>query len=189
MSYRQLEEAINKWTLELEEQEKVFLNQATQVNAWDRMLVGNGEKIVTLNEAVEKVKLDQQRLEHELDFIKSQQTELEDILKPLETGVANAPPPDPERERTYQLAETLDAQLQRMSDDLREVIEHLNTTNRSQQDESDPVVQIGKVLNAHMDSLQWIDQTSAQVQRRLDEVAKMHETRARENERIGGSSV
>ena len=59
-SYRQLEEAINKWTLELEEQEKVFLNQATQVNAWDRMMVNNGEKIVSLNEAVDKVKLDQQ---------------------------------------------------------------------------------------------------------------------------------
>ena len=39
---------------------KVFLNQATQVNAWDRMMVNNGEKIVSLNEAVEKVKLDQQ---------------------------------------------------------------------------------------------------------------------------------
>ena len=60
MSYRQLEEAINKWTLELEEQEKVFLNQATQVNAWDRLLMSNGEKIVKLHESVEKVKLDQQ---------------------------------------------------------------------------------------------------------------------------------
>ena len=48
MSYRQLEEAINKWTLELEEQEKVFLNQATQVNAWDRLLMSNGEKIVRI---------------------------------------------------------------------------------------------------------------------------------------------
>lgn len=60
LNYRQLEEAINKWTLELEEQEKVFLNQATQVNAWDRMLMDNGEKIVKLHESVEKVKLDQQ---------------------------------------------------------------------------------------------------------------------------------
>ena len=60
MNYRQLEESINKWTLELEEQEKIFLNQATQVNAWDRMLVTNGDKIVNLNQAVEKVKLDQQ---------------------------------------------------------------------------------------------------------------------------------
>ena len=60
-----------------------------------------------------------QRLEHELDFIKGQQSELEDLLRPLEASLTTAPPPDPERERTYQLAETLDAQLQRMSDDLR----------------------------------------------------------------------
>ena len=48
MSYRQLEEAINKWTLELEEQEKVFLNQATQVNAWDRLLMSNGDVVIML---------------------------------------------------------------------------------------------------------------------------------------------
>ena len=47
MNYRQLEEAINKWTLELEEQEKIFLQQATQVNAWDRLLIDNGEKVST----------------------------------------------------------------------------------------------------------------------------------------------
>ena len=38
----------------------MFLNQATQVNAWDRLLMDNGEKIVKLHESVEKVKLDQQ---------------------------------------------------------------------------------------------------------------------------------
>ena len=45
MNYRQLEEQINKWMVELEEQERVFLQQATQVNAWDRLLVDNGEKV------------------------------------------------------------------------------------------------------------------------------------------------
>lgn len=45
MSYRELEESINKWTVELEEQEKSFLHQAAQVNAWDRTLVVNGEKV------------------------------------------------------------------------------------------------------------------------------------------------
>lgn len=184
MTYRQLEEAINKWTLELEEQEKVFLNQATQVNAWDRLLVNNGEKIISLNDSVEKVRLDQQRLEHELDFIKGQQTELEDILKPLEDSLSSVPTTDIERERTYQMAETLDAQLQRMSDDLREIIEHLNSSNRNQ-DESDPVVQISRVLNAHMDSLQWIDQTTAQVQKKLDAVSKLQDIRRKESERTG----
>jgi hypothetical protein len=45
LNFCQLEENINKWTLELEEQEKLFMNQATQVNAWDRLLIGNGEKV------------------------------------------------------------------------------------------------------------------------------------------------
>ena len=43
-----------------------------------------------------------QRLEHELDFIKAQQTELEEVLRPLEASLASAPPGDAERERTYQ---------------------------------------------------------------------------------------
>lgn len=184
MNYRQLEEAINKWTMELEELEKVFLNQATQVNAWDRLLMENGEKIVKLHESVEKVKLDQQRLEHELDFVKSQQTELDELLQPLEASLVDAPPPDAERERIYSLAENMDAQLQRMGDDLREVIEHLNSANRSTND-SDPIVQISRVLNAHMDALQWIDQTSGLVQKRLDEVTKVQDIRRKESERIG----
>jgi hypothetical protein len=47
LNFCQLEESINKWTLELEEQEKLFMNQATQVNAWDRLLISNGEKVNT----------------------------------------------------------------------------------------------------------------------------------------------
>ena len=89
------------------------------------------------------------RLEHELDFVSSQQSELEEVLRPLEEPLVGAQPPDAERERIYSLAETLDAQLQRMSDDLREVIEHINSANKSQ-DESEPLVQISRVLNAHM---------------------------------------
>lgn len=45
INYQQLEENINKWMQELENQEKEFLEQATHVNAWDRLLVENGEKV------------------------------------------------------------------------------------------------------------------------------------------------
>ena len=45
MTYKQLEEETNKWMAELEEQEKNFLVQATQVNAWDRLVIENGEKV------------------------------------------------------------------------------------------------------------------------------------------------
>uniref|UniRef100_W5L3N9 Nuclear pore glycoprotein p62 n=1 Tax=Astyanax mexicanus TaxID=7994 RepID=W5L3N9_ASTMX len=185
MSYAQLEALINKWSSELEDQERHFLQQATQVNAWDRMLVENGEKITALHKDMEKVKLDQ-RLDQELDFILSQQKELEDLLAPLEesvkeqSGTIYMQNADEERER-YKLAENVDAQLKRMSQDLKEIIEHLNTSN-GPADTSDPLQQICKILNAHMDSLQWVEQNSL-LQRRVEEVSKLCESRSKEQEK------
>uniref|UniRef100_A0A4W4EYJ4 Nuclear pore glycoprotein p62 n=1 Tax=Electrophorus electricus TaxID=8005 RepID=A0A4W4EYJ4_ELEEL len=188
MSYAQLEALINKWSSELEDQERHFLQQATQVNAWDRMLVENGEKITALHKDMEKVKLDQRRLDQELDFILSQQKELEDLLVPLEesvkeqSGTIYMQNADEERERTYKLAENVDSQLKRMSQDLKEIIEHLNTSN-GPADTSDPLQQICKILNAHMDSLQWVEQNSVLLQRRVEEVSKLCESRSKEQEK------
>ncbi|XP_035181561.1 nucleoporin-62 C-terminal-like protein isoform X2 [Oxyura jamaicensis] len=191
MTYAQLESLINKWSLELEDQEKHFLHQATQVNAWDRTLIENGEKITSLHREVEKVKLDQKRLDQELDFILSQQKELEDLLTPLEesvkeqSGTIHLQHADEEREKTYKLAENIDAQLKRMAQDLKDIIEHLNTSG-GPADTSDPLQQICKILNAHMDSLQWIDQNSALLQRKVEEVTKVCESRRKEQERNFG---
>uniref|UniRef100_A0A4X2L971 Nuclear pore glycoprotein p62 n=1 Tax=Vombatus ursinus TaxID=29139 RepID=A0A4X2L971_VOMUR len=188
MTYAQLESLINKWSLELEDQEKHFLQQATQVNAWDRTLIENGEKITSLHREVEKVKLDQKRLDQELDFILSQQKELEDLLAPLEeavkeqSGIIYLQHADEEREKTYKLAENIDAQLKRMAQDLKDIIEHLNMSG-GPPDTSDPLQQICKILNAHMDSLQWIDQNSALLQRKVEEVSKVCESRRKEQER------
>lgn len=188
MTYAQLESLINKWSLELEDQERHFLQQATQVNAWDRTLIENGEKITTLHREVEKVKLDQKRLDQELDFILSQQKELEDLLSPLEesvkeqSGTVHLQHADEEREKTYKLAENIDAQLKRMAQDLKDIIEHLNTSG-GPADTSDPLQQICKILNAHMDSLQWVDQNSALLQRKVEEVSRVCEGRRKEQER------
>ncbi|EDM07457.1 rCG53751 [Rattus norvegicus] len=188
MTYAQLESLINKWSLELEDQERHFLQQATQVNAWDRTLIENGEKITSLHREVEKVKLDQKRLDQELDFILSQQKELEDLLSPLEesvkeqSGTIYLQHADEEREKTYKLAENIDAQLKRMAQDLKDIIEHLNMAG-GPADTSDPLQQICKILNAHMDSLQWVDQSSALLQRRVEEASRVCESRRKEQER------
>ncbi|KAK1125422.1 hypothetical protein K0M31_005790 [Melipona bicolor] len=181
-SINSFEESINKWTMELEEQEKVFVNQAEQVNAWDKLLISNGEKIVALNQEVERVKIEQQQLEHELDYVVGQQKELQDCLIPLEKELASLSVSDPEREYTYRLAEDLDTQLKRMSEDLKEIIEHLNQANRTQ-DSSDPIVQIGKILNAHMNSLQWLDQQTTLLSQKIQQIDQMHQNFRQENER------
>lgn len=174
MNFNSLEEQINKWTLELEEQEKVFTNQATQVNAWDSILLKNGEKIVDLNKAVEKVKADQVAMEQELEFITAQQAELEESILPLEQELSKIPQQiDVDRSQTYLMAETLDSQLKQMSEDLKEVIEHLNEANKLA-DPSCPMVQIGKILNAHFTTLQWIDDKTQSINNRLEELSKMN---------------
>ncbi|XP_012216377.1 nuclear pore glycoprotein p62 [Linepithema humile] len=181
INFCQLEESINKWTLELEEQEKVFVNQATQVNAWDKLLITNGEKIVTLNQEVERVKVEQQQLEQELDYVVGQQKELQECLVPLEKELASLSVSDSDREYTYRLSENLDTQLKRMSEDLKEIIEHLNEANRAQ-DSSDPIVQIGKILNAHMNSLQWLDQQTALLSQKIQQIDQMHQSFRQESE-------
>jgi len=190
LTYRELEELINKWALELADYEKTFLDQAAQVNSWDRLLMENGEKITELNAGVENVKAEQKRLDQELDFIMAQQQELEEMLKPLEdavktssTGSRQLQQADKERDFTYKLAKDIDGQLKQMVQDLKSIIDHLNTANSQKQDSDDPIAQIAKILNAHMNSLQWIDQNSGILQRKVDEIARLSETRRKEQER------
>nr|XP_039319977.1 nucleoporin-62 C-terminal-like protein [Saimiri boliviensis boliviensis] len=180
MTYGQLEGLVNEWNLELEDQEKCFLLQATQVNAWDRTLIENGEMVSILHGEVNKVKLDQKRLEQELDFILSQQQELEFLLTYLEesmsdqSGLHYLQHADEERVETYRLAESIDAQLKQMSQDLKDVVNHLNTFGISA-DTTDPLQQICRILNAHMDSLQWIDRNSGILRRKVEEVTRVFE--------------
>ncbi|XP_014092589.1 nuclear pore glycoprotein p62 [Bactrocera oleae] len=182
LTYNQLEEHINKWTLELEEQEKVFADQATQINAWDKILISNNHKILELNDAVQKVKSDQQTLEQELEFIATQHKELEESIVPLQKEFLKLPQVDVERSQTYLLVENLDTQLKQMSEDLKEIIDNLNDANKGQ-DSTDPIIQIGKILNAHMSSLQWIESSTTNISTKLDDITKMHESFKRESER------
>jgi len=190
MSYKELEDTVDKWLHDLAEQEKAFLSQAAQVNTWDKQLIENGEKVTELNNEVARVKADQQRLDRELDFILSQQEELEELLQPIEVQVKSqqlvqhVQHSDVERERTYNLADSIDAQLKRMMEDLREIIERINSSNLNpNQGVDETMASIGKILNSHMDSLQWVDQNTNHLQKRLEDASTVMETRKVEHEK------
>ena len=48
MKFKELEQLINKWTSELESQERLFIEQATQVNGWNKLLMDNSHKVVLI---------------------------------------------------------------------------------------------------------------------------------------------
>ena len=99
-----MKKSINKWTLQLEKQEKVFMNQVNQINAWDELLISNGEKIVTLNQEVDRIKLEREYLDQELNYVVIQQNELQKCLARLQKELENLSVSDPQREYIYRLA-------------------------------------------------------------------------------------
>jgi len=49
-NFQQLIDLINNWTVSLENQEKQFLNQASEITVWDNMLTNQSTKVIcTIN--------------------------------------------------------------------------------------------------------------------------------------------
>jgi len=182
MNFRELQDLVNKWTVELGEQEKLYIEQATKINSWDKTVMANGEKIATLDTTVAKVKGEDARLASTLEYLKSQQKDFETFLKPIEDTLPVSITAEPERERLHTLAENVDTELQQVAEDLKEIIRHINETNKSM-DKSDPVTQILTILNEHTDALQWVEDSSNAIRKQLDDVSKMHQMFRKDQER------
>ncbi|XP_046401956.1 nuclear pore glycoprotein p62-like isoform X2 [Ischnura elegans] len=183
MTYSKLQENINKWAMELEKLEKIFLHQATEMNGWDRVIVENSDKLHMLNSKIEKVRKEQRHLDLELDYILSQQNELDHMLKGLEKEWGSVPPSDPERQHTYKIAESLDYKLKLMSEDLKEVVDHMNAMNYPPNDEFNPVMQIVRILNAHMNVLLMVERKTNLAECKVKEVSKLLELCKRDYDR------
>lgn len=80
------------------------------------------------------------------------------------------------------MSENIDSQLKRMVQDLKEIIDHMNSSS-TPTDQADPINQVAKILNAHMNSLLRIDQNTGLVQRKVDEVTRQYEVVKRDQER------
>lgn len=178
MTFEDLERKCNEWKKELDIQEEAFLKRATQINAWDRLVSANSEKITELNEYMKKVRQDQERLDRELDFVVSQQKELEEMLEPLEQQAKTMESAsiqhhtDVERASTYQTATKVNNQLRMMAEAIKEIIEHINDSNKAASDSS-AMDQISKILNAHMDALQYIQSGIGTLQEKTEDINKL----------------
>ncbi|CAL8110125.1 unnamed protein product [Orchesella dallaii] len=177
MTYSQLQELLNKFTKETQEEENNFYEQALKVNVWDRTLAYNGEKIVRLNSQMEKMRDDHSRVENTLSGLKSQEMELQNLLVALESTL----PPDinnvdPARAEIYSTAESVGQELIEISSDLKIVIEHINERNNSSsQYSSSELVKIMKIVNEHSDALLWVEKQCNELSKGLTETQKGHQ--------------
>ncbi|KAI6047304.1 Nsp1-like C-terminal region-domain-containing protein [Pisolithus marmoratus] len=186
-----IEEIVNKWSSELENQVREFNKFAAEVTVWDRALMENGNNLAALYSHVVAVEREQTEIEQTLDHVEQQQRDLsatldayerstEEILgtqggslRSLDTG-----PADTERDKNYVLATELHAHLDDLSTSLTQMIDSVNTLSLSATNGSsprsgdDPMMQISQILNTHLESLQWIDGAVREVEGKVTEVER-----------------
>ena len=69
---------------------------------------------------------------------------------------------------------------------LKDLVTKINDAQEKSLDPENPVNQIVKILNAHLNSLNWIDQNSSQLQSKIQETAKFLALQKTEQERLYG---
>lgn len=84
---KSISDIANKWNNELEIYLKEFQKQASQLSKWDESLRDNGTLISSLYKDLERVEALEVDLNQDLDYIESQQNELETLLEGYSTHI------------------------------------------------------------------------------------------------------
>ncbi|KAI9137685.1 Nsp1-like C-terminal region-domain-containing protein, partial [Paraphysoderma sedebokerense] len=151
-----LEEILNKWTTELDSHVLQFHSLANSIQQTDLSLIQNGNLLSKLyNDYVNLSNL-QSSIDQNLEFISSQQAELNEILDGYErnveelisssaasgsgyAGLVNGSNTsvDEEREKMYRLAENLNSELDELSRNLGEMVTEVNNVRAAKKPGSD----------------------------------------------------
>lgn len=202
-----LDEVVNKWTDEVADLAVQFEKAAQVVTKWDRAIVANEDKIRALHRDAQGLQIAHKELTENLDVIASQQTELHKLLDALELDVEKKigsnslnrtvhargfgtakVQGDVEREAMHRLSIELIEELDTMALKIRDLVVELNKGSDTSIEENagDTVSQIISVLNAHLDSLQYLDETSNALNKKVTDVQRACDVAVRETERIYG---
>ncbi|KAG8936159.1 FG-nucleoporin nsp1 [Tulasnella sp. 418] len=216
-----IEDIINGWNTDLEASAREFSRYANEVSAWDRTLIDNGNQIANLYASVLAAEKSQNDIEQSLTHIEEQQKQLSDALDGYERasndffegqGIRGLDigPADTEREKSYNLAATLNSQLDDLARSLSTMIEEVNSVtapsgsgtsakavdnlavNPSNGQDSagadDPMSQIQTILNSHLDSLSWINDSVHEMETKMNEL-EVRFGSSRVEERLGHNST
>jgi len=183
---------INDWGTMIETSSREFHKQAQQVNEWDRKITENNDKIAELTNSLRAVNASHVELQHGIELVESKQNDLDALLTSLESEIDTLEqqagaiaPADQEREATYLKAEQINSQLDQMALSMKELVDRLNRSHDTSQDSGNPVSQIVAVMNAQLNSLQWMDRQSVQLNQKINDIERLF----RQQQQQGASSI
>ncbi|TPX41568.1 hypothetical protein SeLEV6574_g06025 [Synchytrium endobioticum] len=216
-----VEQIFNDWKTQTTKYEQESRKLAVDVGKWDLMLWKNGEEVTMkhphylwspglrcttivilaaqmelakLTKEVEAADENQRLVDQNLEYIESEQSQMDDALASYEADVrklfeSDGPervrmtPADLERENAYGLAATLNSQFDDMTRQLSTMAEDINATlhpsggaddygatngavKEDGSEGSQAYSQVVRILNHHFSSLRWLDSQGLQLERR-----------------------
>jgi len=116
-----------------------------------------------------------------LDYISSQQQAIENELDKMEEHIKSvwdtSNSGDEGREKVYEMAEEIDRELTALGREVGDMITGVNNSwengSAGNEAETEPVRQIVKTLNSHLNTLSWIDSETNRLQRKVHEAGRL----------------
>lgn len=189
-----IEEILTAWNEELENQVQEFQRQSVNLKEWDRKILSNAERVGKLNSRVSEMEQLQKNLEQGVNYVTMQQAELESLLDAIDrelpkmvSALGKTPlvGSDADRSKTFELAESLQIQLNDVSSQLVRLVNHVNTSSNPKNHKIDsPTTNVAQILNNHFETLQWIEEQVTSLQKGAIETQKLCERAHAEHERL-----
>uniref|UniRef100_A0A0N4ZGD1 Nsp1_C domain-containing protein n=1 Tax=Parastrongyloides trichosuri TaxID=131310 RepID=A0A0N4ZGD1_PARTI len=201
MIYKKFEQHLDRLTIDFMAQEKAFLNNALELNAYDTVLKQNQNNIINVSNELTNLEKDKDVLKYEVELLGQQQRDLDSIVTEMEKSVGlgdwtqNEPigfKPgtslsycDISRQKIFQLQLNVDVQLKQADDDINEVmdqvyqlmnlIEPSTSPSKISEDnkKGDVVKDIQQVLVNQIDKIHWVEE---QTESLIEKMNKIHET-------------
>jgi nuclear pore complex protein Nup62 len=186
-----VEEILNKFQKQLEEDALAFADEAKRVCEYDAILRDNHRDLAKLTTEAQRMMIEQQQIEQGLDGIGAFQNQLEVTLSEVEEqvdsifraqGHLNPLDADKEREKAYEMAKGVEYRLDNVTESLRETFATLNQANArafGQPSSGDvsgdhsTVATVGDVvhiLNRHQDGLAELEAAAQKLELDCSEV-------------------
>lgn len=164
----------------MNDQVQKFNQQAADIATREFKLFSNSSLMFDLYKKCEDIQKDQIKLDENFNKLESNQIEITDTLNELEANVnqlchtqndmhfINS---DGERERVYQLAISLNAQLNTMDDVIQNHVTEINSRQDTPVD--DDVASVIQILNVHLTLLQNMYQHANTLNSKITEVGNL----------------
>lgn len=176
---KNIEEIINEWSAELEEQVAAFNKHAAALAAWDRTILHNRACLLSVEEELGVVAASQEAMDRKLAMLETHHKEVHDALVSIEGEAERLVAAERglldedalERDRLYARAEALSTALVSLGEELGSAVADVNElSGAAAGDPASPLGAVVRILNNQLLALSQVESRVSSLEGELREL-------------------